>query len=123
MIEHQMQLEAEEPPHAGFSPGGQTRKNPVFGDPPVVTDRERGSYILDKSMIMGPTWACGVDSTVRADGRVVAARPPWDCVFPELVSLWEMLTFVRNNFYGVTGAFEVLLCAVKRKCDEGLEIP
>src|SRR6201994_1692433 len=43
MIEHQMQLEAEEPAHAGFSPGGQTRENPVFGDPPVVTDRESGT--------------------------------------------------------------------------------
>src|ERR1700761_7682845 len=43
MIEHQMQLEAEKPAHAGFSPSGQTRKNPVFGDPPVVTDRESGT--------------------------------------------------------------------------------
>jgi hypothetical protein len=38
-----MQLEAEEPAHAGFPPGGQTRENPVCGDPPVVTDRKRGT--------------------------------------------------------------------------------
>src|SRR6201994_853508 len=55
MIEHQMQLEAEEPAHAGFAPGGQTRENPVFGDPPIVTDRESGTVdVIDVRFLSHP---------------------------------------------------------------------
>ena len=79
----------------------------------IEDTRQKGNCILDKSALGSPTCAFGGNPPSGGTGE---ARLPWDRVFPELVSLWEMITDVRlERLVLLVSILRSILCTVEKE--------
>jgi hypothetical protein len=82
---------------------------------PKSSQAPAGNYILDKRPIDPATCEGGDGFLARAGEGVVEARRLWDRAFPELMSLWDMVTTLRlDGMVAFVALLRTQLCSIEK---------